>query len=247
MPEDRSVLERTGPAPSATLAYGGHPDQVLDAYLPADLGSSPAIVFVHGGYWRPEYDRSHARSAAAGLAEAGYPTALIEYRRIPGDPDAMVSDVRAALDFVKEGRTPLPAGPVLLVGHSAGGHLALVAADAPHVKGCLALAPVADLVLADDLHLDDDAVSAFLGCPATGRPDLDPARRRSAACPVVVLHGEDDTLAPISLSESYTEASSARLVRLPATGHFELIDPRSTAWASVITELGSIAGSSGIE
>jgi len=229
------------------VAYGDHPDQVVDCYPATGAPGRATVVLIHGGYWRPEYDRTHARSAAAGLAGAGYPTALIEYRRIPGCPDAMVSDVRAAIAFVTEGRTPLPAGPVLLVGHSAGGHLALVTADAPHVKGCLSLAPVADLVLADDLRLDDDAVKAFLGSPAQERPDLDPARRGSPDCPVVVVHGEDDTLAPITLSKSCTDATSARLVRLPATGHFELIDPLSSAWTSVISELGSMAGSSGIE
>lgn len=245
MPEDRSVLTRPAPAPSATVSYGPDPDQVIDCY-PAASGR-PTIAFIHGGYWRPEYDRTHARSAAAGLAEAGYPTALIEYRRIPGDPDTMVSDVRAAITHVALGRTPLPAGPVLLVGHSAGGQLALLTADDQRVRGYLALAPVADLALADALHLDDDAVRAFLGRPAAERPDLDPARRGSPACPVVVLHGEGDTLAPITLSESYAEATSARLVPLPSTGHFELIDPRSAAWMSVIRELGSITRPGGIE
>lgn len=248
VPEDRRVLERPGPEPGTTVTYGDHPDQVIDVYLPeSGTTKRPTVAFLHGGYWRPAYDRHHARSAAAGLAEAGHPTALIEYRRIPGDPDGMLADVRRAITGIAEGRTPLPGGPVIVIGHSAGGHLALLAAHEEHVAGCLALAPVADLEMAESLHLDDDAVRSFLDRPAEERPDLDPARCGSPPCPVAVLHGESDTLAPIALSQSYTSATGTRLVRLPGTGHFELIDPRSAAWTSVITELGRVAGASGIE
>lgn len=250
MVEDRSVLGRPGPAPAATVAYGPHPDQVIECHLAAPVATEfahPTVVFVHGGYWRPEYDRAHARSAAGALAAAGFPTALPEYRRIPGEPDTLVDDVRAAVAAVASGATPLPSGPVLVVGHSAGGHLALIAAASADIGGCLALAPVADLLLADSRGLDDESVRAFLGGPATSRPDLDPTRGQAPPCPTVVLHGTDDELVPIEVSQSYALATGVELRALPGAGHFALIDPLSAAWPCVIAELRGITERAGIE
>jgi len=240
------VLTRPGTPPAATAAYGSEPDQVADIY-PAE-GTGPSVVFVHGGYWRPEYDRSHARCAAAALADAGHPTALIEYRRRPGDPDATMLDVAAGIRAVASGAVGLPDGPVVVVGHSAGGHLALVAASDPDlpIAGCLAIAPVADLRLAEELALDADGVQAFLGCAALDRPDLDPCLL-SHPTPVVVVHGEQDDLVPICVSESFARQTGARLVRVPGAGHFSLIDPVSADWRGVIAHLRAIAPVAGIE
>lgn len=240
------MLTRPAPTPSATVAYGSDPDQVIDCY-PAPGRGQPTIVFVHGGYWRPEYDRTHARSAAAALAEAGFPVALIEYRRIPGDPDATVGDVAATLRAVALGAPPFPAGPILIIGHSAGGHLALLAAREANVSGCLALAPVADLQMAHALHLDDGAVDDFLGTGPGERPDLDPAQGGPCRCPTAVLHGDSDELVPVALSESFARRTGADLTVLAGGGHFGLIDPASAAWPSVIAELRGIATAAGIE
>ncbi len=246
MPEDRSVLTRPARDPDHTTAYGSLADQVVDWYLPEQDTSSPVVVFVHGGYWRPEYDRTHARSTAAGLAAAGYRTALIEYRRIPGDPDAMIEDVTRALQHCSQHAGPAAS---VVVGHSAGGHLALVAAartDLP-VSGCVALAPLASLAEADARELDDGAVRAFLGTPATDRPDLDPCLLPTPAIPVVVLHGEDDTLVPLDLSRAYAQTHGIPVHTVPGAGHFTLIDPADSAWDQFLTHLQRITASTGIE
>lgn len=77
-------------------------------------------MLIHGGYWRPEYDRVHLRPFAAALSALGYQVISLEYRRIPGNPDAMVADIDLAIKN-------LPTDDFVLIGHSAGGHLALVA------------------------------------------------------------------------------------------------------------------------
>lgn len=240
------MLTRPAPPPSDSYDYGPDPDQVIDCYAAAN-SPLPSVALVHGGYWRPEYDRAHARSAAAGLATAGFPTALIEYRRIPGDPAASVDDVASALHAVAGGSTRLPAGPVVVVGHSAGGHLALLGSRGPHTLGCLALAPVADLRMADDLHLDDDAVLAFLGGAAEHFPHLDPSRLGASPCPTVVLHGDADELVPLALSASFARQTGATLTVLPDVGHFAFIDPTSEVWPTVIDQLRGIARAAGIE
>ncbi len=246
MAEDRSVLEREAPAPDSTWSYGDGPDEVADIYLPpAAAAYAVPVLLVHGGYWRPEYDRTHLRPMAAALAAAGHATVLIEYPRRPGRPDATVDAVRAALARVDQ----VTRSPVVLIGHSAGGHLALLAAQPAdtRARGVLALAPVADLAMADRLGLDDGAVRDFLGRPAVDCPDLDPTALPGPAVPVTVIHGSADTLVPLAVTESYCADGRARLAVLDGIGHFEPIDPLSPAWPMVIAELSALAPASGIE
>ena len=93
MPEDRSVLGRPAPEPRWVWRYGPGDGQVADVYLPEGPATA-GVLLLHGGYWRPEYDRDHLRPMAAALADRGHPVALIEYRRRPGDPDTTVADVQ---------------------------------------------------------------------------------------------------------------------------------------------------------
>ena len=246
MVEDRSVLAREGPAPDRTWAYGDGPDEVADVYLPPpEVAASVPVLLVHGGYWRPEYDRAHLRPMAAALAAAGHATVLIEYPRRPGRPDDTVGAVRTALAAVAD----VVDVPVVVIGHSAGAHLALLAAQPPgtNARGVLALAPVADLAMADRLHLDEGAVREFLGRPAVDCPDLDPAALPRPNLPVTVVHGAEDSLVPLALAESYCSSGTARLIVLDGIGHFESIDPTSTAWPVVIAELSALGTASGIE
>jgi acetyl esterase/lipase len=244
-PEDRSVLDRPAPGPDVELRYGDHADAVVDVRLGGPGAENrPLIVFVHGGFWRPAYDRVHVRPLTAALAEAGWTTAAIEYRRVPGRPDDTVDDVAAAIAFLA-GAPDLTGrcdGRLLLAGHSAGGHLVLQAAAAPGtpaLAGVVALAPVADLRLAEELALDGDAVRAFLGGPAADRPDLDPVRQPGPPVPVTVVHGAADDIVPLALGRSYVAAHpAARLVEVDG-GHFVVIDPRSTAWPELLAALSA--------
>ncbi|WP_405101825.1 alpha/beta hydrolase family protein [Micromonospora sp. NBC_01412] len=261
MPADpRAVLDRSAPAPDATVAYGRHPDQVADLRRPTGNGPPrPLVVVVHGGFWRAEYDRAHTGPLAAALAELGHPVAQLEYRRT-GQPGGgwpgTLTDVLAGVAALPGLAGPvlggrLCPGPPLLVGHSAGGHLALyAAASAPDtVAGVLALAPVADLAEAYRLDLDSGAVAALLGGSPAEHPeryaDADPAVRVPPPTPTVVVHGTLDRQVPVALSRSYVAAARAagsriRLVELPGCEHFGLIDPESSAWPEVALALRSL-------
>ncbi|MGY1725146.1 alpha/beta hydrolase [Blastococcus sp. SYSU DS0533] len=245
-PEDRSVLARPAPGPDLVLRYGAGDEQVCDVRLGGPAATArPLVVLLHGGFWRPEYDRAHVRPMTDALAHAGWTTVTPEYRRIPGRPDATVADVRAALREVR--RSDLAAahggGRLLLAGHSAGGHLALHAAAtaSEDVVGVLALAPVADLGLAAALALDTDAVPAFLGCPAPARTDLDPARLPAPVAAVHLLHGTDDDVVPVVLSESYRRYNPGAVLTTVPAGHFALIDPDSDVWPAVPAALDGLA------
>src|SRR5215213_8856422 len=96
--EDRSVLSRPASAPDAVMAYGPEPEQVADVrYATTSVPGRPLLVLVHGGFWRPAYDRVHLRPMTEALAAEGWSTVTPEYRRIPGHPGLTVGDVHAAV------------------------------------------------------------------------------------------------------------------------------------------------------
>ncbi|MEV6816621.1 alpha/beta fold hydrolase [Micromonospora sp. NPDC051296] len=261
MPSDpRAVLTRPAPEPDVTVAYGEHPDQIADLRRPADAGPPrPLVVVVHGGFWRAEYDRRHTDPLAAALAALGHPVAQLEYRRTgqpgggwPGTPADVLAGV-SALPRLAAAALPgqVAPGPPLLVGHSAGGHLALyTAAHAPDaVGGVLALAPVADLAEAYRLDLDSGAVAALLGGGPADVPERYAAADPRSLTPLrprtVVMHGTLDQQVPVGMSRAYVAAGQAagadiRLVELPECEHFGLIDPESAAWPQITTALRSL-------
>lgn len=238
---------------------------MIDFRLPAvgagDSTPRPLVVVIHGGFWRAEYDRTHTGPLAADLAARGYPVAQIEYRRTgqpgggwPGTFDDVAAAVTAASTHA---RSLVPAdrlaeGPPILLGHSAGGHLALwYGTVAPEgARGVLALAPVADLAEAYRLDLDGGAVAALLGGGPDELPEryaaTDPQQMRPISLPTVIIHGALDQQVPLALSRSYQARSRAKgaetqLIELPKCEHFGLIDPQSTAWSVVTTALHSLS------
>src|SRR3954452_7135881 len=115
--------------------YGSHRQQRADLYVPRDgRGPFPVVVLIHGGYWRAVYGKIVMKPLAADLARRGYAAWNIEYRRIGrrhgrGHPVA-VDGVANGIDLLASLDDPrLDLDDVTLIGHSAGGHLALWAAS----------------------------------------------------------------------------------------------------------------------
>src|SRR5699024_9766484 len=104
--------------------YGDSPEQFVEVYGDPATASA-TVVFVHGGYFRPRTDLSHARPLAVSLAESGVLVALVEYRRAGGQPHAL-DDVTAAIASL---RAELPGwglgrrarAHLIVAAHSAGG------------------------------------------------------------------------------------------------------------------------------
>lgn len=244
MSEDRSVLSRPSRAPDAVVRYGPDAEHIVEVRRPATVRAErPLVLLVHGGFWRPEYDRTHTGPMGEALAAAGWMVATIEYRRLPGRPDVTLQDLRLAIETVP-GLIPQHNRKLLLIGHSAGGHLVLWAGaqfTSQALQGVVALAPVADLQRAHAQALGSHAVQAFLGAEPGTRADLDPARLPSPAVPTVLLHGELDDIVPPSVSDAYLACHPrATLVRLAAAGHFAVIDPLTPAFAQVLASLETL-------
>lgn len=249
VPVSRAVLSRTAREPDRTQRYGQEPLQVYDVWSPA--GATVTVFLVHGGFWRAEWDRQHLRPMAAALAEAGLAVALPEYHRTgaPGGTwPAPGADVASALAAVHED-ADLP-GDVVLVGHSAGGHLAvwlLHRPEASTVRGAVSLAGCLDLRMVGRLGLDDGAADALMGGTdwlAAPVLDADPCDLGPAPVPVLLVHGRDDELVPLEVSTSWlTRCGTAgrdQLTVLEETDHFDLIDPQSHAWPTVLEQVAAL-------
>ncbi|MCX4824660.1 alpha/beta hydrolase [Streptomyces sp. NBC_01142] len=147
--EAESAFSHPRVAPDVSVAYGEHPDQVVDFYAPrGSRSAAPLVVVLHGGAWRAAYDRQHITPFVDFLARRGLAVANIEYRRgseipqqrgsepVAGRWPETFDDVAAAMDalpgMVKDVLPQADARRTVVTGHSAGGHLALWAA-ARHV------------------------------------------------------------------------------------------------------------------
>ncbi|MDQ1634749.1 MAG: hypothetical protein QOJ32_1558 [Frankiaceae bacterium] len=111
-------------------------------------------------------------------------------------------DVLAAFDALPNPSASLDLDRVTVVGHSAGGHLALWLAGHRRLAGVVSLAGVADLVAADEQHLGDDAVNDFLhGAAGSDHPEVDPAKLVPTGVPSLLVHGDADGNVPLDQSE----------------------------------------------
>lgn len=249
------ILNLPSPPADRRIAYGSDPNQFLDLRFAASTGAQikrPLVINIHGGFWRARYDLTHAGHLCAALAQRGIVTANVEYRRI-GSPGGgwpgTFADICSAYEFLMmhAHEHEIDARKTLIMGHSAGAQLALcLAARQPRVIAAISLAGVVDLQRVHELHLSNDAVAEFLG----GSPGEVPERYREAdpmqlsivQVRQVLFHGSLDEEVPCGLSRAYVDTKKKRigrkiervqLVEIADAGHYDFIDPRSTAWKEV--------------
>ena len=252
----RSALRR----PATRHHYGEHPRQVADLHHPAGAGPFAVVVVLHGGYWQPPYTKLIMRPLCVDLVRLGYAALNVDYRRLGregGGWPQTFEDVATAIDHLADGAmndAALDLERVTLLGHSAGGQLALWAAGrrelpddapgaAPKVTATrvLALAPVCDLARAGRPARD------LLGGSPSAVPErwdqADPMRRIPLSVPVGLVHATGDQTVSVQRSRDY--ASSARAagadVFLSETrgGHRDVIDPGSEAWRTAVRWLSA--------
>jgi acetyl esterase/lipase len=246
--------------PATRHRYGEHPRQVADLHRPAGAGPFPVVVVLHGGYWQPPYTKLIMRPLCVDLARRGYAAFNVEYRRLGregGGWPQTFDDVAAAIDHLADGGlrdAGLDVGRVTLLGHSAGGQLALWAAGRPELPAdapgaaprvsatrVLALAPVCDLEGAGR------PARALLGGAPSEVPErwqqADPMRRIPLGVPVGLVHALGDETVGVQHSRQYVTAAraagaAATLTETPG-GHREPIDPVTHAWKAAAQWLGT--------
>jgi len=259
------IANATVPAADQRISYGPDTLQYGELRLPSGDGPFPIAVVIHGGCWQAEYDLRHAAAESEALRAAGIATWTIEYRRI-GNPGGgwpgTFADITRAIDFLPQlaaraGR--LDAARVILIGHSAGGHLALWAASrAPDSDGAanaptppsLPLQGVVSLAGITDLRAYgaqpgscNSAVPQLLG----GTPDEYDARYSAAnpvelvplRAPVRLVHGALDPIVPPAQSHGFATRSReaggrATVTIVDGAGHFDMLAPHAPAWREVV-------------
>jgi len=221
--------------------YGGLPTQTL-AHL-ASTDPSDVLVIIHCGCWSNAYDWNHTVPMAKALSTMGYDVWVPEYRRVGdegGGWPGSLEDIIAAVEFVtnKTGQQPI------LIGHSAGGHLALRAAQTGlAIDGVVGLAPITDLVsYGAEAGSCQSMVAPFMG-DETYSPD---ASYRDASVtlnainiPVAVVIGKED---PIVGASQIAVFDAVQVNTVDGAGHFDVIHPETEAFSAVVKALEAIKG-----
>ncbi len=252
------ILTKPQPPPDERVAYGTDPNQFVEVRLPRTKGLHPAVLNIHGGYWRAKYDLTYLGHLCEALRAKGIATFNIEYRRVGnegGGWPGTFADIRSAYRFIQQEQHRFHLDPdrLVVMGHSAGGQLALcLAAHEPSLHNAISLAGVVDLKRAYTLHLSNDAVVEFLG----GTPEAVPEHYREAdplelSIPHArqwLIHGSEDDTVPLEFSRDYVVqkkkvGEQVQLIEIAHAGHFDLIDPGSDAFKQITeTVLTAVTG-----
>ncbi len=255
----------------ATHRYADHRWGVCELHVPRGDGPHPVAIVLHGGSWKAGYDRRVMRPVCRDLVRHGWAAWNVEYRRIGrgqgGGWPATFEDVAAAVDALATADARLDLDRVVLLGHSAGGHLALWAAGRPKLpagapgatprltpRAVIAQAPVANLERARALVDPGGVVNDLLGGTPEQHPEryllANPGRQVPVDMPVLLVHGADDRTVSVGQSRDYAQATRAaggtvELVEPPDTSHRDHVDPRSAAWAAVTSRLDGLTAAPG--
>ena len=248
------------------IPYGPDPEQYAELTQPDSSGGTalhPGVaVIIHGGYWRSKHTAELGRPGARDLTGRGFTCWNLEYRRAGnggGWPETF-NDIGDGIDALGPAAREygLDLSRITVLGHSAGGQLAVWAAArsgaAVPVTGVVSQAGVLNMAQALALELSDGAVRNFLG----SAPENDGDRYRSAdplqllplSVPVVALHSDSDSHVPFSCSSTFVDAAlasgSPAELRMITGDHFAPITPGTPAWSAVVTAMTEAATGAGI-
>jgi acetyl esterase/lipase len=257
------------PADGILIPYGVDSLQYGELRLPEGKGPFPVVVVVHGGCWLSDYNLTYMAHLSDALTKAGYATWNLEFRRVGnvggGYPGTFL-DVAKGTDYIRTlaKSYPINKKQVIVLGHSAGGHLALWLAARENlsrksflytknplkVKGVVSLAGISDL---DTYALEDGSCNKAVSKLMGGLPkdvseryiQASPMLLAPLKIPVRMIQGDLDPIVPATQATRYAERAKRRDVDTRVTmvqnaGHFDLVAPHSPAWLNVLEAVQSI-------
>lgn len=258
-------------APDAVVSYGSDSLQLGELRLPKGRGPFPLVVVIHGGCWTRGFaTRQNTAAVASALADDGMATWNVEYRQA-GDPGGgwpnSYLDIAAAVDYARTlaTRYPIDTNHVVVIGHSAGAHLALWAA-ARHtlpansvvrggsplrVRAAVAIdgpGDLAGLVGRDAQICGKPVIAPFMG----GAPSDVPARYAEGSPLARLPFGTAQYLVSATVltadeAAAYKAAATragdqVTLLDAPEGGHFGVIAPGTRFWPPVAAFIRQAVG-----
>jgi acetyl esterase/lipase len=247
------------------LAYGNDPHEFADLRLPTGPGPYPVAIILHGGCWLSAVATAQNTAALAdALRDLGIATWNVEYRGVDdagGGWPGTFQDAAMAADYLSKiaSKYSLDLKRVVVVGHSAGGHLALwlagrhklsVTSDfySKHplpLKGVVTLGGIPDLQSYNSQIRNpcgNDTIQRLLGnTPGllTQRyQEASPAALLPLGVPQILIYGSDDEIVPASFGKEYADMAekkgdSVQVVIIDNAGHHEYVAPNSSTWSAV--------------
>ncbi len=207
------------------IPYGRGKRQRLDLFLPAGRPSG-LVIFVHGGYWI-RFDRRFWSHLSAGATGRGWAMALPSY---PLAPNARIASITSEIAAAVTHAAGLVPGPVVLAGHSAGGHLsarmacrdiALPERVMRRIRHLVPISPLSDLrpllqtSMNADLRLDAPEAEAESPILRKGLHDI----------AVTVWVGSEERPAFLDQARWLAEAWPMAGLRVdPGRHHFDVLD-----------------------
>ncbi|MCY7296098.1 alpha/beta hydrolase [Alteromonas sp. a30] len=236
------------------LAYGEDSLQYGKLWISDEGNTKPLVVFIHGGCWLSAYDIQHSYPLTTAIAQAGYHVWSLEYRRTgdtgggwPGTYEDILAGIDATNNLTQFG---VEVNSVVLMGHSAGGHLAVLAGSdwqakevlqGVNISGVIGLAAITDLVkYSQGENSCETATPQFMGGRAASKADAytkaDPAQKQPMTN-TVLLHGNQDAI--VNVQHASLKGAKARLNE--TAGHFDWVHPGSQAFTMILSTLESLS------
>ncbi len=225
----RHLMNRAA-IPTRVVRYGPDPENVADLRRPS-TDPIGLVVLVHGGFWLRQYERDSMETLAVDLVRRGFATLNLEYRRLgngggwPGSAHDVLTAVRSTARLGE-----LSGLTTALVGHSAGGHLALWTAARHHpIALTVGLASVTDLRALS--RSDGGGARPAQALLEAGAPEQLPALPGAT----LLVHGEKDDVVPPSHSTRLADDAEIQIAN--GLGHFEMLDPSRPHWPPIVSAL----------
>ena len=218
------------------LAYGDSPRQRFDLFHP---GAEPKglMVFVHGGYWL-RFDKSVWSHLAAGALSHGWAVAMPSYDLCP---QVRIADITRQVAKAVTASAAMVAGPIVLAGHSAGGHLVtrmlqpglLPDAVALRLRHVLSISPVSDLRPLMRTSMN----AAFKLDDASARAESPALMVERLPVPVTIWVGADERPVFLDQARWLAEAWGCGHVVDEGRHHFDVIDALADGHSGMIGRL----------
>lgn len=233
--------------PDEHISYGSSPLQMAHFWWPKlkPKGELKLVVLVHGGCWLNAFDISHTYALSTALAQAGYAVWSLEYRRTGDDGGGWpgsLADVETGIKRISEyAKGAFSLENTVLMGHSAGGHLALLAGEKfSQLRAVFGLAAITDLVsYSKGTSSCQLATAKFMGGNAIDKADdykMANPISQSMHPTTILLQGNIDSIVPVTQAQALDKP----IIMLNGAGHFDWVHPGTDAFQILLNQLNRL-------